>query len=82
MVLVFVLHSPLGKMHQYAFRLEFQCTSNIEKFDALLLGTEQDLTFGCKYLTIFGDFELIINLIKNIYSPSNKLIKSYTQIVW
>jgi hypothetical protein len=30
----------------------------------------------------FGDFELIVNLVRKIYSPSNKMMERYTQTIW
>jgi hypothetical protein len=48
----------------------------------LILGIENDFNLGYYHLSIFGDFELIINLVKIIYTPSNKLLKRYTQAVW
>jgi ribonuclease HI len=33
-------------------------------------------------LQFFGDSKLVVNLVREIYSPINKLMKRYTQIVW
>jgi len=70
-----VLYSPHGKMHQYVVRIEFDCTNNVPKFEALLVGIKQTLRLGFKYLTTFGDLELIVNIIRKYYSPSNTFIK-------
>jgi hypothetical protein len=37
---------------------------------------------GCGHLTSFGDFDLVVNLARRIYSPRNKLMKQYTQTIW
>jgi hypothetical protein len=37
---------------------------------------------GCGHLTCFGDSELIVNLVRKIDYPRNKLMKRYTQNVW
>jgi len=76
------LYSPVGKIHNFYYRLEFSFTNNVTEFEALLLGIENTYNLGCGHLTIFGDFELVVNLVYKIYSPSNKLMKHYTQIVW
>jgi hypothetical protein len=34
------------------------------------------------HLSVFGDFELVVNLVRKIYSPSNKFMKRYTQTIW
>jgi hypothetical protein len=62
--------------------LEFSCTNNVTEFKALLLGIENAYNLGCGHLSVFGDSELVVNLVRKIYSPSNKLMKRYTQTVW
>ena len=77
-----ILYSHVGKIHNFSYRLEFVCTNNVIEFEALLLGIENAYNLGCGHLTIFGDFELVVNLVCKIYSPSNKLMKCYTQTIW
>jgi ribonuclease HI len=77
-----ILYSPTGKIHNFSYRLEFAFTNNVTEFEALLLGIENAYNLGCGHLTFFGDFELVVNLVRKIYSPSRKLMKQYTQIVW
>jgi ribonuclease HI len=77
-----ILYSCVGKIHNFSYRLEFSCTNNVTKFEALLLGIEKAYNLGCGHLTVFGDFKLVVNLVRKIYSPSNKLMKRYTQTIW
>jgi ribonuclease HI len=77
-----ILYSPVGKIHNFSYRLEFACTNNVTEIEALLLGTENAYNLGCRHLTVFGDSYLVVNLVRRIYSPSNKLMKCYTQTVW
>jgi ribonuclease HI len=56
--------------------------NNVTEFEALLLGIENAYNLGCGHLTVFGDSEIVVNLVRKIYSPSNKLMKCYTQAVW
>jgi ribonuclease HI len=77
-----ILFPPIGKIHNFSYRLEFSCTNNVTKFQALLLGIENAYHLGCGHLYVFGYSELVVNLVRKIYSPSNKLMKQYTQIVW
>jgi ribonuclease HI len=44
-----------------------------------LLGIENAYNLGCGCLKVFGDSELVVNPVRKIYSPSNKLMKHYTQ---
>jgi ribonuclease HI len=77
-----ILYSPVGKIHNFSYRLDFACTNNVTEFEALLLGIENAYNMGCGHFTVFGDSELVVNLVRKIYSPSKKLMKCYTQTVW
>jgi ribonuclease HI len=77
-----ILYSPIGKIHKFSYRIEFACTNNITEFEALLLGIGNAYNLGCGHLIVFGDSELVVNLVRKIYSPNNKLMKLYTQVVW
>jgi ribonuclease HI len=77
-----ILYSHVGKIHNFYHRLEFACTNNVTEFEALLLGIENAYNLGRGHLKVFTDSELVVNLLRKIYSPNNKLMKHYTQIVW
>jgi ribonuclease HI len=77
-----ILYSPVGKIHNFSYRLEFACTNIVTEFKSLLLGIENTYNLGCGHLIGFGDSELVVNLVHKIYSPRNKLMKRYTQTVW
>jgi ribonuclease HI len=77
-----ILYSPVGKIHNFPYKLEFACTNNVTEFEALLLGIQNAYNMGCGHLTVFWDSKLVVNLVCKIYSPSNKLMKHYTQTVW
>jgi ribonuclease HI len=76
-----ILYSPVGKIHNFFYRLEFACTNNVNEFETLLLGIENSYNLGCGHLIVFGDSELVVNLVHKIYSPSSKLMKHYIQTV-
>jgi ribonuclease HI len=76
------LVSPEGKIHNLSYRLEFACTNNATEFEALLLGTENSFNLGCGHLSIFENFELVVNLIHKICSPRNEMMEQYSQTVW
>jgi ribonuclease HI len=69
------LYSPVGKIHNFSYMLEFSCINNVTEFEALLLGIENAYNLGCGHLTVFGDFELVVNLVHKIYLPRKKLMK-------
>jgi ribonuclease HI len=70
-----ILISPIGKIHNFSYRLEFDCTNNVTEFEALLLGIENAYNLGCGHLSVFGDSELVVNLVCKIYFPNNRLMK-------
>jgi ribonuclease HI len=76
-----ILISPVGKIHNFSYRLEFACMNNVTEKEALLLGIENAYNLGCGHLSFFRDSELVLNLVCKIYSPSNKLMKRYTQTI-
>jgi ribonuclease HI len=76
-----ILYSPIGKIQNFSYRLEFSYTNNAIEFEVLLLGIENSYYLGCDHLTVFGDSELIVNLVRKIYYPRNKFMKLYTQAI-
>ena len=62
--------------------MEFACTNNVVEFESFLLGIENSYNLGCGHLTVFGDSKLVVNLLRKIYVPNNKLLKCYTQYFW
>jgi ribonuclease HI len=77
-----ILYSPVGKIHNFSYRLEFSCTNNVTEFKDFLLVIENDYNIGFGHLLVFGDSKPVVNLVRKIYYPRNKLMKRYTQTVW
>ncbi|CAL2255624.1 unnamed protein product [Prunus armeniaca] len=50
-----VLEDPLGIKHCYSFKLDFQCTNNKAKYEALIIGLEMLVELGIQYVEILGD---------------------------
>jgi hypothetical protein len=55
--------------------LDFSCTNIVTEFKDLLFGIENSYNIGCGHLSVFGDPELVMNLVGKIYSPINKMMK-------
>lgn len=55
-----VLVSPTQEYIHLSFKLTFQVTNNIEKYEALILGLSAAKEMGIKGLKVFGDVDLII----------------------
>jgi hypothetical protein len=58
-----ILVSLAGKIHNLSYKLEFSCTNNATKFEALLLGIENAINLGYGHLLVFRDSDLFVNLI-------------------
>jgi hypothetical protein len=48
-----ILISPVGKVHNFSYRLEFFCMNNVIEFEALLLGIENAYNISCGHLSFF-----------------------------
>jgi ribonuclease HI len=77
-----ILYSPIGNIYNFSIKLESACTNNVVEFKSLLLGIENVYNLICGCLTIFGDSELVVNLVRKNYNPNNKLMTRYTQVIW
>jgi ribonuclease HI len=55
-----ILYSHVGKIHNFSYRLEFSSTNNVTKFEASLLGIENEYNLGCGHPAILRDSELVI----------------------
>ncbi|CAL2276297.1 unnamed protein product [Prunus armeniaca] len=68
-----VLEEPLGIKHCYSFQLDFQCTSNMAEYEALIVGLEMLVELGIQSVEILGDSMLVLKQIAGEYkclSPS------------
>jgi len=65
---VWILDTNSSKSKTYSYNLNFQCTNNVAKYEALILGLQLLKRSGTKRISIHGDSELIINRIKGEYS--------------
>jgi ribonuclease HI len=72
-----LLISPLEEVITLSYKLEFETTNNITKYEALVLGLRaaKDMVIDC--LAFFGDSELVINQVRNIYQDKKQRLKQY-----
>lgn len=62
-----VLISPANEVFSFSYKLEFETTNNIVKYEALILGLKATKDLNVKRLEVFGDSKLIILQVKNKY---------------
>jgi ribonuclease HI len=77
-----VFISPTKEVIPMSYKLEFDTTNNISEYEALLLGLKDAKDMGIDKLSVFGDSELIIHQIKNIYQTKQQRLKQYIIEVW
>jgi ribonuclease HI len=77
-----VFISPTKEVIPMSYKLEFDTTNNISEYEALLLGLKAAKDMGIDKLSVFGDSELIIHQIKNIYQTKQQRLKQYRNEVW
>lgn len=56
-----VLVTPNGQHIMLAFLLDFQCSNNEKKFEALILGVQLFINLQAKTVNVYGDSLLILS---------------------
>ena len=77
-----VLISPGGEIISLMYKLEFQTTNNIVQYEALIPGLRAAKDLNIQQLTLFGDSELIIQQVNNVYQFKQHMLKVYRNEVW
>jgi ribonuclease HI len=77
-----VFVSPSQETVSLSYKLEFETTNNVAEYEALVLGMKAAKKMGIKEIAIFGDAELIIQQVRNIYRAKHLWLKSYRNEVW
>jgi len=77
-----VLISPLKESSIFSCKLEFETTNNVVEYEALLIGLKKEKDMNISEIYIFGDVELIIWQIRNVYQTKHPRLKEYWNAVW
>jgi ribonuclease HI len=77
-----VFVSPVQETISLSYKLEFEATNNVAEYEALVLGLRAAKDMGIKEISVFGDAELIIQQIRNIYQAKHPRLRSYRNEVW
>jgi ribonuclease HI len=65
-----------------SYKLEFEATNNVAEYEALVLGLRAAKDMGIKEIVVFGDAELIVQQIRNVYQTKHPRLRSYRNEVW
>jgi len=63
-----------------AYRLNFRCTNNMAKYEALLLGLELIKSLGATRVSILGDSDLIIQQMKGNFVTNDNRLRAYRSV--
>jgi ribonuclease HI len=66
-----VFVSPTQEIISLSYKLEFETTNNVAEYEALVLGLRDAKDIGIEELAVFGDAELIIHQIQNLYQAKH-----------
>jgi ribonuclease HI len=77
-----VFVSPFQEAIPLSYKLEFEATNNVAEYEALVLGLRVAKDMGIEELAVFGDDELIVHQVKNIYQAKHPRFKTYKNEVW
>ena len=61
----------------HSYRLNFQCSNNIAKYESLLLGLRLLKKLGAKRIKFHGDSELIVRQVNGEYNAKHPRIRAY-----
>jgi ribonuclease HI len=74
--------SPCQETLSLSYKLEFEATNNVAEYEALVLGLRAVKDMGIEELAVFGDAELIVHQVKNVYRAKHPRLKTYKNEVW
>jgi ribonuclease HI len=77
-----VFKSPSHETISLSYKLEFEVTNNVAEYEALVLGLRAAKEMGIKEIAVFGDAELIVQQVKNVYQTKHPRLNNYRNEVW
>ena len=76
-----VLVSPKGQQIPISFKLNFDCTNSVTKYEACIVSLQVALEFNAYDLSVFGDFLLIISQIEGKWQAQDTKLIPYQKCV-
>ena len=77
-----ILIDPNKNKHFLSCRLEFECTNNTTKYEALVLGLKKAIEIKVRNLKVFGDSEIVVRQVRNTIHCLSPHLKGYQLEVW
>ncbi|XP_012453479.1 uncharacterized protein LOC105775513 [Gossypium raimondii] len=76
-----VLISPNGDHYPFTSKLDFDCTNNMVKYEACIMGIRAAIERKIKTLEVYGDSALVIYQLKGEWETRNLKLISYRKLV-
>jgi ribonuclease HI len=77
-----VFRSPSQETISLSYKMEFEVINNVAEYEALVLGLRAAKEMEIREIAVFGDAELIVQQVKNIYQTKHPHLKNYRNEVW
>ena len=74
--------SPITDFKALSYKLTFECTNNVDDYEALLLGLHALKDLGAQRIQVLGDSELVINQVNDSYQTKHPRMRAYRNEVW
>jgi ribonuclease HI len=77
-----VFVSPAQETITLFYKLEFEANNNVVEYESLVLGLRVEKDMGIEEILVFGDVELIVNQIRNLYQDKHLKLRTYRNELW
>ena len=76
-----VILSPKGYHTPFTSRLFFDCTNNMDEYEACIMGIRAAIDLKIKFLNVYGDSSLVISQIKGEWDTKHPNLIPYREHV-
>ncbi|XP_052874533.1 uncharacterized protein LOC128280424 [Gossypium arboreum] len=76
------LISPTGDHYPFTCKLDFNCTNNMEEYEACIMGIRAAIECKIKVLEVYGDSALVIYHLKGEWETRDPKLINYRELVW
>ncbi|KAK5811939.1 hypothetical protein PVK06_027328 [Gossypium arboreum] len=76
-----VLVSPNGDYYPFTCKLDFDCTNNMAKYEACIMGLRAAIERGIRTLKVYGDFALVIYQLRGEWETRDPKLINYRKVV-
>ena len=80
--------SPVGKLggisssaRELSYKLAFDCSNNKSEYESLITGLKILKKLGAKWISVYGDSELVIKQVKGEYQAKHPWMRAYRNVV-